>query len=72
LNLVVNNSRFAMLDDVGRCPIRGSHVLKLICRRISDDWQAVSGQGVLLVETFVDPALQRGTVYDTAGWQTVG
>ena len=38
--LIVNNTRFAILDDAGGYPNLGSHVLKLICRRISDDWQS--------------------------------
>ena len=72
LHLIVNNTRFAMLDDAGRYPNMGSHVPKLICRRTSDDWQATYGHGVLLAEMFVDPARHRCTVYDAAVWQTVG
>ncbi len=72
LHLIANNTRFAMLDDAGCYPNLGSHVLKLICRRLSDDWEAYYGHGLLLAETFVDPARHRGNMYDAAGWETVG
>lgn len=72
LHLVANNTRFAMLDEPGSHPNLGSHVLKLICARISNDWEAQYGHGLLVAETFVDPKRHRGLVYDAAGWQTVG
>ena len=36
------------------------------------DWPARFGHDVLLVETFVDPARFRGTVYRAANWIQVG
>ena len=61
-----------MLDERGCYPNLGSHVLRLIGARISDDWEALYGHGLLLAETFVDPRRHRGAMYDAAGWQTVG
>jgi hypothetical protein len=70
LKLVVNNSRFLILPKaVGNL---GSRVLSLCQRRLSADWQAAFGHGVLLLETFVDPARFRGTVYRAANWVYVG
>ena len=72
LHLIANNTRFAMLQAAGRHPNLGSHVLKLICRRLSDDWEAAYGHGIVLAETFVDPAHHAGTMYHAGGWQAVG
>ena len=72
LHLVVNNTRFAVLDKAGRHPNLCSHVLGLITRRISGDWEEAYGHGLLLAETFVDEEVHRGTMYVAAGWQMVG
>ena len=37
LHLIANNTRFAMLDERGRDTNRASHVLNLICARLSND-----------------------------------
>ena len=44
-----------MLERRGSYPNLGSHVLKLICARLSEEWEAHYGHGFLLAETFVDP-----------------
>ena len=49
-----------------------SGVLSLCTRRLVRDWPARFGHEVLLAETFVDPALFRGTVYRAANWIEVG
>ncbi len=72
LHLIVCNTRFAMLHPAGRHPNLGSWALKRICARLSDDWQAAYGHGVVLAETYVDPARHRGIMYDAAGWVTAG
>jgi len=71
LKLIVNNSRFLLLP-AGRLPNLGSRVLGLCRRRLSRDWEANFGHGVLLLETFVDPQRFRGTVYRAANWIYVG
>ena len=70
LHLVTNNSRFLILP--GGPPNLGSRVLSLCARRLVQDWPARFGHDVLLAETFVDPALFRGTVYRAANWIEVG
>jgi len=72
LHLVACNTRFAMLAEPGSCPNLASHVLSRITRRISRDWEEAYGHGLLLAETFIDPAVHRGTMYEAAGWQAVG
>src|SRR5208282_3847978 len=57
---IANNSRFLILPW-GR-----------VTRRIAADWQAKYGQAVALLETFVECARFRGTVYRAANWQAVG
>jgi len=71
LKLIANNSRFLILPD-WHCPNLGSKVLALCERRIDTDWLAHFDQHVLLLETFVDSARYRGTVYRAANWSCVG
>ena len=70
LHLVTNNSRFLVLP--GGVPNLGSRVLSLCARRLVRDWPLRFGHEVLLMETFVDPARHRGTVYRAANWLCVG
>ena len=71
LHLVANNSRFLILPGAG-APNLGSRVLALCGRRLAGDWPARFGHPLLLLETFVDPARHRGTVYRAANWTRVG
>ena len=70
LHLLTNNSRFLILPGGPRN--LGSRVLSLCTRRLVRDWPARFGHELLLAETFVDPALFRGTVYRAANWVEVG
>ena len=71
LPLVVNNSRFLLLPDQ-TSPNLGSAVLSRVAARLSDDWMERYGHPVMVMETFVDPQLFRGTVYRAAGWVELG
>lgn len=71
LKLVANNSRFLILPGWHRANL-GSKVLSLCERRLAGDWQAQFGHPLVLLETFVDPARFRGTVYRAANWRQVG
>jgi len=71
LRLVAQNARFLILPGEA-CPNLASRVLGLCCQRLSEDWQLVHGHGVLLAESFVDPARFLGTCYRAAGWQALG
>jgi hypothetical protein len=53
-------------------PHLASHLLSLITRRRSRDWQAKYGHPIDLVETFVARDRFAGTGYRAAGWGPVG
>jgi len=71
LALITNNQRFLLLPWV-RVPRLGSWILGRVLRRLSADFAAKYGHPIVLVETFVERARFRGTVYQAANWQRVG
>jgi hypothetical protein len=71
LALIANNTRFLILPSV-RVRRLGSWILGQITRRIDRDWQAKYGHRIVLLESFVEQARFRGTVYQTGNWQRVG
>jgi hypothetical protein len=71
-HLLAQNSRFLILAAPACWPNLASRVLKLVCARLSEDWQQQFGHPILAVETFVDPQRFRGTSYRAAGWQPLG
>lgn len=71
LSLVANNARFLILPE-GEIPNMASRVMRLTLARISEDWQARYGHGLLVVESFVDPQRFRGTAYRASGWIELG
>jgi len=70
LHLLTNNHRFLVLPWV-QVPCLASHVLSLIAKRLSQDWQARYGHPILLLETFVDQRF-HGTCYRAANWRRLG
>lgn len=70
LTFLTNNHRFLVLPWV-QVPCLASHLLGLIARRLSKDWQAKYGHPILLLETFVDHRFQ-GTCYRAANWLRLG
>lgn len=71
LSLVVNNSRF-FIPESYHIPNLASRVMKLVLKRLSEDWHQAYRHGVLIAETFVDPSLFRGTTYKASGWTLLG
>lgn len=69
--LLANNTRFLILPE-GRLPNLATRAMKLCLLRLSADWQATYAHPIVLVETFVDPALFSGTVYRAGGWEELG
>ena len=67
LPLVASNARFCLLTAPGQSPNLASRALALNQARLSQDWQEAYGHPILLVESFVDPQLFRGTAYKAAG-----
>lgn len=71
LHLITQNSRFLILPGV-YCPNLASRLLALAARSLREDFPRVHGHPVVLVETFVDPQLYRGSCYKAANWQPLG
>ena len=71
LPFIANNSRFLILEGKG-CPNLASRAMKLCLQRIDSDWNEAYGHGILVVESFVDPQLFRGTAYKASGWTLLG
>jgi hypothetical protein len=71
LPLVVNNARLHVLAGA-HYPNLVSRFMKLMLGRLSADWQSTWGHPVALAESFVDPALYRGTAYKVSGWSQLG
>jgi hypothetical protein len=72
LSLVVINMRFLILPWV-RVPHLASHLLGLMARRISRDWQQIYRHEVVWLESFVDPERGfLGTCYKAANWIYLG
>jgi len=69
--LISNNVRFLILPWV-KVPHLASHLLSLIAKRISSDWQRVYGYPIVLLETFVEKQRFFGTCYKAANWLKVG
>jgi hypothetical protein len=72
LPLLANNARFCLLTAPGQHPNLASRALALNVARLSVDWLAAYGHPIVLVESFVDTQLFRGTAYKAAGWLAVG
>jgi hypothetical protein len=72
LHLVANNARFCVLAAPGQYPNLASQAMALNLAQLSGDWQQAYGHPIVLVESFVDSQLFRGTAYKASGWQAVG
>lgn len=69
---VVMNTRFLILPWV-KVPHLASHLLGLMARRISPDWEEIYQHEVVWLETFVDPERGfEGTCYRAANWIYLG
>jgi len=71
LFLVVNNQRFLILPWV-QCPSLASHILSLVCKRLSRDYLFYFKHPVYLAETFIDSEKFHGTCYRAANWIYLG
>ena len=71
LNFVVANTRFLIFPWV-RIRNLASAALSRVAARIGRDWQERYGYAPVLLETFVDAELYRGTCYQAANWIRLG
>lgn len=72
LSLVANNARYCLLTPTGEHPNLASYVMGQCLQRLSEDWQEAYGHPILVVESFVDTQLFRGTCYKATGWRAIG
>jgi hypothetical protein len=72
LALIAQNSRFVILADRQQLPNLASRALALCAAHLSQDWQSHYHHPIVLLESFVDRQLFRGTAYKSAGWQALG
>jgi len=71
LIMMTNNTRFLILPWVNVSHL-ASHILSIISRRISSDWEHKFGHPICLLETFVETGRFKGTCYKAANWLNVG
>jgi len=71
IRFIAYNTRFLILPWV-RVSHLASHVLGLMSRALSQDWQRMYGHPIYFAETFIDPGRFRGTCYRAANWILLG
>jgi hypothetical protein len=71
IRFLAYNTRYLILPWV-RVPYLASHILGRMAKLLPKDWEAVYGHAVWFLETFVDPARNRGTCYRAANWTVLG
>ena len=71
LFLVVNQSRYLIFPWVKVANL-SSRALSLAAKRLPGDWLARYCYEPVLIETFVDASLYKGTSYKAANWTLVG
>jgi hypothetical protein len=71
LQSIANNTRLLILPWV-QAPHLGSHLLGILARRVSGDWQRKYGHRIYLLETFVEMERFAGTAYRAASWIHLG
>lgn len=71
LQLVINNARFLVLPWIESKGL-ASKILSLAARQLPNDWHSRYGFTPVLLETFVEYELHKGTCYKAANWFNVG
>lgn len=71
LQEMTNNVRYLVLPWI-KVPHLASHILSVVSRRLSCDWEKKYGHPILCLETFVERDRFRGTCYKAANWINVG
>jgi hypothetical protein len=71
IHLISYNTRYLVLPWVNVRHL-ASHLLSLIAKRISGDWQSLYRHPLYFLETFVDTERFAGTCYKAANWTYMG
>lgn len=72
LHLLAQNSRLVILADRQQRPNLATRAMALCLRRLSADWHKAYRHPIVMVESFVDRQLFRGTAYKAGGWEALG
>lgn len=71
IRFLAYNTRFLILPWV-QVPHLASHILGLMAKRLSEEWERLYGHPIYFMETFVDRERFRGTCYRAANWVLLG
>jgi len=71
IRFLAYNTRYLILPWV-KVPHLASHILGWMARELPREWERVYSHPVWYLETFVDPARNRGTCYLAANWTKLG
>lgn len=71
LHLVINNSRFLILPWI-HCKNLATKILSMAVKRVASDFEERYKYRPVLLETFVDKKLFKGTCYKAGNWIHVG
>jgi len=71
LHRIAYNTRYLLVPWV-KVPHLASHLLGRMACRLSEDWQALYGHPIDLLESFVDTQRFIGSCYRAANWTCVG
>ncbi len=71
IRFLAYNTRYLILPWV-KVPHLASHILGWMARELPREWQRVYSHPIHYLETFVDPARNRGTCYLAANWTKLG
>lgn len=71
LYYIAYNSRFLILPWI-QVPHLASHLLGLMAKNISGDWEKIYNHPLYFLETFVDTERFSGTCYKAANWHYLG
>lgn len=71
LHLIANNSRFVIAPSV-RIKNLASRTLSIAAKQIKRDWLDAYSYAPVLLETFVDTSVHRGTIYKASNWLCLG
>ena len=71
IRFLAYNTRYLVLPWV-QVKFLASHILGRMARRVPRDWERIYGHRIYYLETFIDPARNKGTCYLAANWIELG
>jgi len=71
IHMIAYNTRYLIMPWVN-VPHLASHILGKMAKLLKSDWLEKYGYELNYLETFIDPALYKGTCYKAANWKYLG